>query len=604
MKTKIFAVLALAAGLSSCSDFLDRPPMDQIENSADFYNSENNIRSTIYGWYDIYFTGYQSGWVKSDFFDGTNVANWVDDLAQKEATFFTNTAPATSADWSFANVRRINLVCDGLVNSTLPESVKNHWIGVARFFRGMEYARLVRMFGDVPYYDHVVDNTDEKALYKGRDSRDFVMDKVLEDLEFAADNVKEADGTDGLCVNRHVVNAFESRIMLFEGTWQKYREGNTELAKKYLEAAKTAANRVMSAQKYKISSDYKALTISLDLAGNPEMIFYRSYVEGILTHAEMSWQSEQTLGNGPSKDLVDSYLTTNGLPIHQDGNTVFKGDKVFKDEMTDRDPRLAANIDLEGVRLNGIAGAVYGIGGYFGTRFVNEDLFNTAAGQSNTNTTDAPIMKLNEVLLNYLEAAAELNDMGAYTLSQKDLDITINEIRKRASVNMPAVTLSGKNFSVNGVIINDPDRDLGNSEVVGDYEVSPILWEVRRERRIELVYEGIRFDDIRRWGKLHYADMKINKKLNLGAWLDKEAYLKEYNQANGTSYTIDDLKDILLDREGNSGYIKPIQVSSLLRTYGEKDYLYPIPTGQISLYNSKSEQLGDSSIKLEQNPGW
>ena len=229
MKTKIFAVLALAAGLSSCSDFLDRPPMDQIENSADFYNSENNIRSTIYGWYDIYFTGYQSGWVKSDFFDGTNVANWVDDLAQKEATFFTNTAPATSADWSFANVRRINLVCDGLVNSTLPESVKNHWIGVARFFRGMEYARLVRMFGDVPYYDHVVDNTDEKALYKGRDSRDFVMDKVLEDLEFAADNVKEADGTDGLCVNRHVVNAFESRIMLFEGTWQKYREGNTEL---------------------------------------------------------------------------------------------------------------------------------------------------------------------------------------------------------------------------------------------------------------------------------------------------------------------------------------------------------------------------------------
>ena len=74
-------------------------------------------------------------------------------------------------------------------------------------------------------------------------------------------------------------------------------------------------------------------------------------------------------------------------------------------------------------------------------------LFNTAAGQSNTNTTDAPIMKLNEVLLNYLEAAAELNDMGAYTLSQKDLDITINEIRKRASVNMPAVTLSGKNFS-------------------------------------------------------------------------------------------------------------------------------------------------------------
>ena len=67
---------------------------------------------------------------------------------------------------------------------------------------------------------------------------------------------------------------------------------------------------------------------------------------------------------------------------------------------------------------------------------------------------------------------------------------------------MPAVTLSGKNFSVNGVIINDPDRDLGNSEVLVTMKFSPILWEVRRERRIELVYEGIRFDDIRRWGKI------------------------------------------------------------------------------------------------------
>ena len=211
---------------------------------------------------------------------------------------------------------------------------------------------------------------------------------------------------------------------------------------------------------------------------------------------------------------------------------------------------------------------------------------------------------------NVMAAQTASNDSQGVQEQMQSISVTVtvvdtsSEIRKRASVNMPAVTLSGKNFSVNGVIINDPDRDLGNSEVVGDYEVSPILWEVRRERRIELVYEGIRFDDIRRWGKLHYADMKINKKLNLGAWLDKEAYLKEYNQANGTSYTIDDLKDILLDREGNSGYIKPIQVSSLLRTYGEKDYLYPIPTGQISLYNSKSEQLGDSSIKLEQNPGW
>lgn len=595
--------MMLASGLVSCADFLDRPPMDQIENSSEFYNSENNIRSTVYGWYDIYFKGYETGWTRSDFYDGTSVAEWCDDLAQETATFFTTVAPDESTDWSFENVRRINIMLEGVAASKLSDEAKRHWEGIGRFFRGMEYARLVRMFGDVPFYDKVVDSRDEAALYRPRDAREVVMDKVLEDLEYAAQNVRTSDGTAGVTVNRDVVNAFESRIMLFEGTWQKYREKNNDYAKKYLEAAKSAAFRIINGKNYQISADYKALTNSLDLAGNSEIILYRSYVEGLVTHAEMSWQSEQTLGNSPSKDLIDSYLTTNGLPIHQAGNTDFKGDKKLADEMANRDPRLACNIDVKELRLNGVSGAVYAIGGYWGNRFVNESLLNTPAGQSSTNTTDAPIMKLNEVMLNYLEAAAELNDMGAYTLEQNDLNITINAIRKRASVNMPEVTLSGTNFMVNGTVINDPDRDMGTL-VEGDYEVSPILWEVRRERRIELVYEGIRFDDIRRWGKLHYADMSLNKKVNLGAWLDKEAYVAEYNATHETPITLENLSAIPLDRTGNAGYIQPIQASSLLRQYAEKDYLYPIPTGQISLYQSKSDQLKDPSIKLEQNPGW
>ena len=74
--------MMLASGLVSCADFLDRPPMDQIENSSEFYNSENNIRSTVYGWYDIYFKEYETGWTRSDFYDGTSVAEWCDDLAQ------------------------------------------------------------------------------------------------------------------------------------------------------------------------------------------------------------------------------------------------------------------------------------------------------------------------------------------------------------------------------------------------------------------------------------------------------------------------------------------------------------------------------------------
>ena len=604
MKTKIFSLLAFALITVSCSDYLERPPKDEVENSPEFYNSENNVEATVNGWYDIYFAGYGNGWTRSNFFDGTNVADWSDDLAQQTATFFTNSAPATSSDWNFENVRRINLVYEGVTASTLPEEAKNHWLGIARFFRAMEYFDLVSKFGDVPYYDHVVSNTDVKDLYKARDSREYVMDQVLADLTFASQNVRVSDGTEGLTVNRDVVNAFMSRIMLFEGTWQKYVEKNENYAVKYLKEAKDAAQRVMDTHKYSISTDYKALTTSVSLKGNPEIILYREYDAGTVTHSEMSFQSEQTLGNAPSKDLIDSYLTTNGLPIAQSGNTDYKGDKSFKDEMTNRDPRLSYNI-VDSLCLNGVTGAVYGVTGYMGNRFVNAELMNTPGGQSYTNITDAPVMKYNEVLLNYLEAAAELYKSGQYALTDDDLKNTINLIRKRPTVNMPEVSLKDGTFAVNGVVINDPNRDMGYAEVPGDYAVDPLIWEIRRERRVELVYEGIRFNDIRRWAKLHYADMTINEKLNLGSYLDKDAYVAEFNQRNpNKTITVATLASINLQGGGTKGYIQPISTTSLMRQYAPKDYLYPIPTGQISLYKSKSDQTGDASLKLEQNPGW
>ena len=198
--------------------------------------------------------------------------------------------------------------------------------------------------------------------------------------------------------------------------------------------------------------------------------------------------------------------------------------------------------------------------------------------------------------MNYIQAAAALADLGAYTLTQDDLDKTINVLRRRPSTSMPTVTLNGNSLAVNGVTINDPDRDMGTL-ISDDYEVAPIIWEVRRERRVELPYQGIRFNDLRRWSKLHYADMKINPKLNLGAWLDKDRYIAWYNETNGTDLTIDVLNGIQLDRAGNAGYIKPAVEESLLRTYAEKDYLYPIPTNEIALYT-------DHGYTLTQNPGW
>ena len=577
-------LLATAVSFSSCDDFLTRDPQDTVTDVPSFWNNEENLRTSFLDYYTYFFPGYRSGWNRADNFAETNVADWTDDNAQEVATLFTKVAPTTDADnWNFEKIRNMNLLVSRIQSSSLGEEAKNHWSGVARLFRAMEYAKLVQKFGDVPYYDAVVGSTDNEQLYRARDPRTTVMDKVNEDLAFACANIRVNDGTKGLTVNRAVAQGFASRIMLFEGTWQKYHANNTAKAAEYLKAAKDYAAALMQTNAYSIAPSYKSLTTSEDLAGNPEIIMYRSYVENVVMHSLMSFQNTEHEMSSPSRSFVDAFLTKNGLPIHQAGNTDYKG-KEYAKEIQNRDPRLADNIDEEsGLRLNGVA-AVYAASGYYANRYVNKDLINKPGGMSSTNTTDAPVMKLNEVMLNYIEAAAELADLGQYTLTQADFDKTINAIRDRQSTQMPHLTLAGNALKVNGVEINDPDRDA---------TVKPIIWEIRRERRVELAYEGLRFNDLRRWGKLEYADMTKNKKLNMGAWINKADY-PENAEALAKITLCDENGKIVT---GNEGYIMPITEVAKMRVMADKDYLYPIPVDQITMYENHG-------FKLTQNPGW
>ena len=577
-------LLATAVSFSSCDDFLTRDPQDTVTDVPSFWNNEENLRTSFLDYYTYFFPGYRSTWERADNFAETNVADWTDDNAQEVATLFTKVAPTSDAgNWNFKKVRNMNLLLSRIQSSTLGEEAKNHWSGVARLFRAMEYAKLVQKFGDVPYYDAVVGSTDNEQLYRARDPRTTVMDKVNEDLAFACANIRVNDGTKGLTVNRAVAQGFASRIMLFEGTWQKYHANNTAKAAEYLKAAKDYAAALMQTNAYSIAPSYKSLTTSEDLAGNPEIIMYRSYVENVVMHSLMSFQNTEMEMSSPSRSFIDAFLTKNGLPIHQAGNTDYKG-KEYAKEILNRDPRLADNIDEEsGLRLNGVA-AVYAASGYYANRYVNKDLINKPGGMSNTNTTDAPVMKLNEVMLNYIEAAAELADLGQYTLTQADFDKTINAIRDRQSTQMPHVTLAGNALKVNGVEINDPDRDA---------TVKPIIWEIRRERRVELAYEGLRFNDLRRWGKLEYADMVKNKKLNMGAWINKADY-PENAEALAKITLCDENGNIVT---GNEGYIMPITEVAKMRVMADKDYLYPIPVDQITMYETHG-------FKLTQNPGW
>ena len=606
MKHKILSLALLALPLVACNDFLTREPFDRLRADNDeTWNSEDVVKYSMYNVYPTFFKGYNSSWGRADWFAETDIADWNDDNAQEKATFFTKNVPTTTSStnpWNFEMIHTVNTYLDKLSRSTMLDEPKRHWTGVNRFLRALEYAKLVSNFGDVPYYQQPIAPTDKAALYRAFSPRAEVMDSVLSDMKYAMANVRLEDDVKGLHIVKDVVYAYASRIFLFEGTWQKYHNKNNELAAKYLQEAKDAADSVLKSKRYQLCTNYKDLTTSIDLAGNPEIILYRSYVAGVVTHSLMTFNNTEHEKSSPSKSLIESYLTKNGLPITQvGGNVMYKGDMLFKDEMENRDPRLYATIDTAKLRLPSVA-SVYAASGYFANRFVNPTLIDKSGGKSYTNITDAPVMKLNEVMMNYIEAAAELATLGKYTLTQTDFDRTINALRQRTSTNMPTLQLVGDALRVPAGVIDDSQRDA---------DVSPILWEIRRERRVELVYEGLRFNDLRRWKKLNYADMVKNPKLNMGAFVNKKEYVAWYNTVHPAdkpedALTLEKMKEmklVLLNAKGEYevndtvGYIRPIVKQDFMRTYSDKDYLYPIPIDQLTLYRNAGHAI-------KQTPGW
>lgn len=578
---KLFKYIAIASvlSLSSCSkdflgdDFLTKDPLDQLTDPA-FWASENNIRTYTYGFYYSYFKGYGQGYSWGEYFSGQALN---DDFAPQTPAEFIINVPTSGGGWSpalpaeqtptgttsyYSRIRKANHFIESVPKSELDEEVQNHWSGVGRFFRGLEYANFVNAFGDVPYIDHVL-LEDDPDLYKARDSRILVMDKVLEDFKFAAEHVRAIDGPNQQAVNKYVVLAYMSRVFLFEGTWMKYHDVDQAKAKEYLEASKWASEQIIDAGAFSVSADYRGLFTSESLKGNPEVIMFKEYVEGILQHSLMSYNNLEPQ-SGMSKNAVDSYLLSDGLPIGL--STKYAGDKTVADALASRDGRMVQTVVPKIRLMNTVSN--FSSSGYASHKFLNESLKDAVIGSSQLNITDAPIIRYGEVLVNYAEATAELG-----TLTTEDLNKSVNLLRKRKGVDLPGLEVIGGNPAVNGKVYDDPARDKS---------VSSLIWEIRRERRSELMFEGVRLDDLRRWKKLEYADTDKNPTINRGAYIVKA----DYNDSA--------LKGIYVDG-ATEGYIIPS--NSNKRTVLDKYYLDPIPLDQISLYKQ-------NGVDLKQNLGW
>lgn len=565
MKKNIYKWVLLISILtfSNCKkDFLERLPLDTMTDE-NFWTNEGNVRTFSYRFYREFFMGYGAGYGWGPFWFGSQ--GMIDDFAPTAPTQFPINVPTTDESWNFEWVRRANIYVDRIQQVPMEEEAIQHWTGIARFFRGMAYADLVNAYGDVPWYDREL-TEDDPELYRPRDPRTYVMDRVLEDFQFAAEHVRTTDGTAKLSVNKDIVLAYMSKVFLFEGTWLKYHDIDHDRAATYLEAAKWAANEIINSGQYSLHANYRDVFSSTDLSTNTEIILFRQYAPGILTHSHMSYNNLESQ-TGISRNAVESYLCDDGLPIGLSPR--YQGDRGIEQVLANRDPRmtgtLRSTLNLQGVHNP------YSTSAYMSHKFLNDQIKDLPEGSGSLNITDAPVMRYGEVLINYAEAAAELG-----SLTQEDLDKSINVLRTRGNNEMSPLEVSGNQAMVNGVVYDDPARDQ---------TVPSIIWEIRRERRVELMFEGQRYNDLRRWKKLTYIDTRANVTMNMGAWINKTDYSES-------------LEEMVLDRAGNEGYIVPAYRAESQRLFDDdKYYLDPLPIDQITLYR-------ENGSELVQNPGW
>ena len=609
---KIIQILLIVNALiiSGCSDLLDRPPIQKGQDST-FWTSEIALRVFANGFYPQYFVGYNSGWAVNyaplrgyyfcDDFTSSGKQSGFETQAPESRTANTEGADwlqqYNGPNWNFAWVRKSNLFLDRIEQMKgvyITNDVYNHWSAVARFFRGYEYSRLVSVFGDVPYYDRPVTEAELDLLYKDRESRTVVMDAVYDDFKYVLSNIRVSDGN-AQYLNKYIAASFISRFMLFEGTWQKYHLNNTEKAKKYLELAVEAADFVIASGRYEFDTDFRSLfgTIGAGLGSSKEIIMYRHYdaAQTIMHHVASYSNGTESQAPAPNLDLAKAFICRDGQPYQQ--STLANAGKLDLQSMiATRDPRFEATFHAK----PNIASSTL----LYATKFIDRTgptfMGGTYPAQygSNTNTNDAPVIRYAEVVLNWVEAKAELAAMGGTAVTQDDIDKSINAIRARpldVTATDRGIQKTAKLFL--SALPTDPARDS---------DVSALIWEIRRERRMEFVYEHTRLLDIKRWKKIDYMNTSANIDLKRGLWIDFTTELPAWlADAKKNILKVEDAGGNIITYDGTNGpamigYYIPENIQDR-DPFTDRVYMAPVGRTQISDYQTKG-------YTLTQTTGW
>lgn len=516
-----------------------------------------------------------------------------------------------SSSWSsdtWAPLRDINYL---LANNRCQDAaVKDMYDGVAYFFRALYYYKKVRVYGDIPWYDQVLGSSDTEALKKPRDPRGYVILKCLQDLDKAYERLPEKWASNSVYyVSKDAAMALKARIALFEGTFRKYHagtpyvpqdeqtfEGITVSSEYFLRQAADAASKVMGKHslysKNTLGIARKATDASyreyfvLEDAETDETILSRRYSVDIAVRHGLQFDFNSKRISATTR-MVNHYLQSDGTPIQ---NRAGWETLSYKDAFSKRDPRMAQT--LHGPSYKALGETDHSelpfnrtFNGYRVIKFISDGTHDNAT----TSTTDYPLLRYAEVLLNYAEAKAELGE-----LTDADVAATIDVIRAR--VGMPAMA------TVPTAV--DPLMEEYYPNAKGAQKAA--ILEIRRERAVELIAEGFRQWDLLRWGEgkwltpksvggfggcyfpsLGEYDLDGDGKNDLLLYTGTKPAtgVAAVNQIEvGKNYTLS---------EGDKGYLTYYAAEDYVWNEG-RDYLWPIPVSERSITGGA----------LTQNPGW
>jgi len=641
MKKYILLYIVLFTTLTGCNKFLDRYPLDEVPIDK-YLNSESDLAAysaNLYGQLPSH-SGYGLGTFAADNNSDNQAASNPNSLFVKRQT----RVPQSGGDWDFSQIRNVNYfinkVRPKLENGELAGSVANneHYLGEMYFFRAFIYFGKLASLGDFPIIkEWITEDYDIVREASQRRPRNEVARFILQDLDSAYYYMNETPPASNR-LKKAVAALMKSRVALFEGTWLKYHQGTARVPggpgwpganvpyltgfsidldaeiEYFLQEAKNAAKVV--ADDVPLYEDYESMFNSENLSGVSEVLLWRQYNTDLtpaVNHFVVGYIQRNGGGNsGYTRSMIESFLMENGLPIYA-ANSGYQGDENYEKVFHKRDGRLGYNVLKTGDLLTTNALLTEYMdenrNGYFYRPPITEAdenrsvtgyslkkglLTDPAQGPTYPSYTASVVFRAAEAYQNYIEADYELN---------RSLDANSDKywkaLRSRSKMNTDyQLTIANTDLA--------SENDLATHSA-GSL-IDPTLYNIRRERRVELAAEGFRFRDLKRWRALDLMQNYIVEGFNL--W--DENYTLYSDPEN--SLTVIDLKqngssNPNVSSQSDSKYLLPYRVNSSNIAFdgynwNQNKYLNPIAFDHFRLTTEVEGSSDYSTSSIYQNPGW